>query len=321
MMAPLANRIDHMQNSAPSWITGVRHLESSFASFATTRSRSTCTCTSIHILAKFVPGSCESLDIFLVRFAVALSGIASSDAVQMVWLDTSRQMATNMCECSLCWGREGRSDLRALHLMSRATRRRRALVLVAVGASQGWTASLLSLPALEHHLVGLGVLVNVDRHASGVEGTFAHSYLWFNAGLPASSLRACLSWLSTITPASLSLSPSFHLTTHRSAQRKLRILETVLENTVWSRHVDRQLLFQDVVGVHVLVACSFAETSHLFSFRGFSVLPQFNHLLLLRIHTVTSSVGGVPRLKGWAVRQTNLGKPQPRQVRKLAVAV
>ena len=26
--------MDRMQNSAPSWITGVRHLESSFASFA-----------------------------------------------------------------------------------------------------------------------------------------------------------------------------------------------------------------------------------------------------------------------------------------------
>ena len=48
--------MDRMQNSAPSWITGARHVESSFASFATTsaRSRSTCTCTSIQILAKFV---------------------------------------------------------------------------------------------------------------------------------------------------------------------------------------------------------------------------------------------------------------------------
>ena len=36
--------------------------------------------------------------------------------------------------------------------LSHATRRRRALVLVAVGASQGWSASLLSLPALAHHL-------------------------------------------------------------------------------------------------------------------------------------------------------------------------
>ena len=47
-------RIHHMQNSAPSWITEIRHVESSFFSFATTRSRSTCTCTSIQILAKFV---------------------------------------------------------------------------------------------------------------------------------------------------------------------------------------------------------------------------------------------------------------------------
>ena len=66
--------INHMQNSAPSWITGVRHLESSFASFATTRSRSNCTCTSIQILAKFVAWSCESLTFFLVRFAVTLFG-------------------------------------------------------------------------------------------------------------------------------------------------------------------------------------------------------------------------------------------------------
>ena len=34
-----------------------------------------------------------------------------------------------------------------------------SLVFVAVGASEGWTASLLSLPTLEHHghLVDLGV--------------------------------------------------------------------------------------------------------------------------------------------------------------------
>ena len=56
----------------------VRHLESSFASFTTTRSRSTCTCTSMQILAKFVAWSCERLDVFLVRFAVALFGFASS---------------------------------------------------------------------------------------------------------------------------------------------------------------------------------------------------------------------------------------------------
>ena len=43
--------MDRMQNPALSWITGARHLESSFA---TARSRSTCTCTSIQILAKFV---------------------------------------------------------------------------------------------------------------------------------------------------------------------------------------------------------------------------------------------------------------------------
>ena len=60
--------------------------------------------------------------------------------------------------------------------MSRATPRRRALVLVAVGASQGWTASLLSLPALEHHLVGLGVLVNVDRQVESKVSSHAHVF-------------------------------------------------------------------------------------------------------------------------------------------------
>ena len=71
------NPIERMQNSAPSWITGVRHLERSFASFATTRSQSTCTCKSIQSPAKFVAWSCERLDVFLVHFAVALFGYAS----------------------------------------------------------------------------------------------------------------------------------------------------------------------------------------------------------------------------------------------------
>ena len=62
--------IHHMQNSAPSWITRVRHLESSFASFATTRPRSICTCPSIQFQAKLVAWSCESLD---VSFIVSLS--------------------------------------------------------------------------------------------------------------------------------------------------------------------------------------------------------------------------------------------------------
>ena len=39
-------------------------------------------------------------------------------------------------------------------------------LFVAVGAFQGWIASLLSLPALEHHLVSLGVFVDVDRQES-----------------------------------------------------------------------------------------------------------------------------------------------------------
>ena len=67
--------------------------------------------------------------------------------------------------------REGRSDLRIIYLMLRAVRRRRALVFVANGASQGWTASLLSLPVLEHHLVSLGVFVDVDRQESQTKVT------------------------------------------------------------------------------------------------------------------------------------------------------
>ena len=81
---------------------------------------------------------------------------------------------------------------RSLQLMSLATRRRRALVLVEVGASQGWTASLLSRPALEHHLVGLGVLVSVDRQAESKVSSHADVFD-SNVGLPASSLRASLS--------------------------------------------------------------------------------------------------------------------------------
>ena len=88
-----------MQNSAPSWITGARHPQSSFASFATTRSRSTCTCTSIQILAKFVARSCESLDVFLVCFTVALCWIRKLVAVRMVELDTSGPISMNCGEC------------------------------------------------------------------------------------------------------------------------------------------------------------------------------------------------------------------------------
>ena len=73
--------MDRMQNSAPSWITGVRHLESSFASFATTRSRSTCTCTSIQIQAKFVAWSCESFDVSLfVSLSLCLDSQARCSA-------------------------------------------------------------------------------------------------------------------------------------------------------------------------------------------------------------------------------------------------
>ena len=139
--------------------------------------------------------------------------------------------------------------------MSLATRRRRALVLVAVAASQGWTASLLSLPALEHHLVGLGVLVNVYRQAESIAKVSSHAdvfeSMWanqpvrfelvsrdcqpplrFSLSLSLSlSLFFSLSLSLSLSPY-LSLSLSLRLTTHRYAHRQLRKLETVLEDTV-----------------------------------------------------------------------------------------
>ena len=91
--------------------------------------------------------------------------------------------------------------------MSRATRRRRALVLVAVGASEGWTASLLSLPALEHHLVvGLGVLVNVDRQAESKVSLHDHVFDSMWAFHPVRFELVSRHGLPTITPAFLSLS-------------------------------------------------------------------------------------------------------------------
>ena len=132
-------------------------------------------------------------------------------AVRVVALDTSRPTATNMWDCGLRWGREGRSGLRALHLMSRATRRRGALILVAVGASQGWTASLLSLPALEHHASSGFGRFGERRSPSGVEGKFARPCLWFNVGLPASSLRASLSSRIANHHSRFSLSLSIYL--------------------------------------------------------------------------------------------------------------
>ena len=137
--------------------------------------------------------------------------------------------------------------------MSLATRRRRAFVFVAVGASQGWIASLLSLPALEHHLVGVGVLVNVDRqaesskvssHADVFDSMWAFQPVRFELvcrdhgqpSLPLLSLSLALSFSSISLSLSLSLSlflsHSFRLTTHRYAHRQLQKLETVLEDTV-----------------------------------------------------------------------------------------
>ena len=95
--------------------------------------------------------------------------------MRVVALDTSGPMATNCGDVSVPRLRR-KERPKALHFMSCGTRRRRALVLVAVGASQGWSASLLSLPALEHRLVGLGVLVNVDRQAESKVSLHAHVF-------------------------------------------------------------------------------------------------------------------------------------------------
>ena len=147
-------------------------------------------------------------------------------AVRVVALDSSRPMATNMWERGLCWGQEGRSGLRTLHPMSLATQRRRALELVAARASQGWTVSLLSLPALGHHLVGLGVLVNFDRqaeskassHGDVFDSMWAFQPLRFElvcldckASLPFLSLSLSLSLPSPLLSLSLPLSASLHI--------------------------------------------------------------------------------------------------------------
>ena len=128
--------------------------------------------------------------------------------------------------------------------------------------------------------------------------------------------------LSTITPASLSLSlppslplpASLHIVMHTENRGNLK--------PCWKTRCDhdRQLLFQEIPGCsRCTCTSSVAETHHLFSFRCFSVLPYFDHLLPLHIHTVTSGVGGVPRLEGSAVRQVNIAQPQPRQAQELAV--
>ena len=123
--------------------------------------------------------------------------------------------------------------------MSCATWRRRALVLVAVGASQGWTASLLSLPTFEHHLVGFGVLVNADRQAKSKVSSHPHVFDSLRAFQPVRFelvSRDCQPSLPLLSLSPhISLSPSFRLTTHRYAHRQLLKLETVLEDTAWSR--------------------------------------------------------------------------------------
>ena len=223
-------------------------------------------------------------------------------AVRVVALDTSHPMATNMWDCGLRWGRGGRSGLRALHLTLRATRRR-ALVLVAVGASLARLDCLTAEPSsLGTPSSGFGRFVERRSPSlSGVEGKFARPCLWFNVGLPASSLRASLSSrivnhhsrfsLSLSLSLSLTLSLSVCLSVSLSLSLPLSVLfpphytslctQTTVET--WNRVGRHGVIttgssfsrrFQDVcVGVHVLVACSVAETRHLFSFRCFSVLP------------------------------------------------
>ena len=147
--------MDRLQKSAPSWITVVRHLESSFAGFMTARSRSTCTCTSRQNPAKFVACSCETLDGFPCSFCCHCVWIRKLVAVRVVALDTSGPMATS-CGDVLAAGvrKEGAAwgPSNSCRALLCASQRQRALPLVAVGALHGWTASLLNLPALEHHL-------------------------------------------------------------------------------------------------------------------------------------------------------------------------
>ena len=158
-----------MQSSAPSWITVVRHLESSFASFANARSRRTCAGTSIQILAKFVGWSCESFDGFPCSFRCRSVWIWKLMNVRLIVLDTSGPIATN---CGDVLAVEARKEEAAWGPSTpcHAPRRRRALPPVAGGASQCLTVSLLSLSALEHHidLVDLDVFVNVDHQQSRV---------------------------------------------------------------------------------------------------------------------------------------------------------
>ena len=60
------------------------------------------------------------------------------------------------------------------------------------------------------------------------EGKSAHPCLWFHVGLPASSLRARLSWLSALTPASL-FSPPLCLLTLATERRVLACSCCVLD--------------------------------------------------------------------------------------------
>ena len=187
----------------------------------------------------------------------------------------------------------GRSRLRTLHLMSLATRRRRAIVLVPVGASQGWNTSLLSLSALEIHLVGLGVLLNVDCQAESKVSSHVDVFdsMWPIVGLAASSLRGIRIVSCDCQPSllllSLSLSLSLSLFIPLSLSLSLSLplsasLQIVMHTDNcgnlkpgWKTRSDHDmmLLFQNVVGVHVLVAFSVAETRRLFSFRCLTDLP------------------------------------------------
>ena len=200
--------------------------------------------------------------------------------VRVVGLDTSRPMATNMWGVLvLRRGRKERPQGPPPHVACCTT-------TASSCTCRGW--GFPRLDCLTAELSRLGTPCSGSgrfgerRSPSGVEGKFARPCLWFNVGLPASSRRVSLSWLSTITSASLSLSLSLSLSPSPSTSLPLSASLDIVMHTdncgnlkpcwkTWCDH-DRQLLFQDVVGVHVLVACSVADTHHLFTFRCFSVL-------------------------------------------------
>ena len=188
--------------------------------------------------------------------------------------------------------------------MSRATRRRRALVLVAVGASQVWTASLLGLPALEHHLVGFGVLANVDRQAESKISSHAHVFdsMWafqpvrfervfrycqpslplLSPSLPL-SLSLSLS-LSLFLSLSLPLSASLHIVMHTDNGRNLKPCWKTRCDSTGSSFFRMQSVY-----MYQWLALSLRHVTSSPSAVPRSSLCSIIHLLLLHIHTVSSA--------------------------------